>query len=727
MKTILLALFLPMGLTAVRAQQKTLSDTGIIGVYRTARGLSLTFQITRQDGKLILQIIGQGMTGLTPLSGLVYEPQHIRPRARMEFRKNDEGLIAGLRWTQENQTYTWKRSAGSPDGYPGDYWLPANPYRILHVREAGGKLWATFFDSTLEMLPVSKDRFVIRGPIGTHYISFKRDKKGAMQEFSWSGPDQLEFAKVADRVPVQSSRTNGFTRADSLLGKLSPLRTCYDVLFYDLDIAILPETKSVRGSNTIRFRAVQDFNRLQVDLHDNLSIDRIVFRGQELPYTRDCHAVFVSFPATVTAGTIDSLKIGYHGVPLEPDLSIRRGGILWLSSREKKIWIESVCQGVGANVWWPCKDHLSDRPDSMRISVTVPNGLTDISNGRLIGQVPLPDGQTKFVWYVDYPIVTYGVVVNIGDYVHFTDSYRGAGDSLNLNFYAMRYNLDYAQKFFAGTKRMLALYEKDFGPFPFPRDGYNVLESIYPMEHQGAISVGLMLIPYSGAREDSLGLLRTWWHESAHEWWGNSVGCSDYADMWIHESFASYAEFLNLIETDGRDAALKKMRAEGPDNKEPIIGVYGVNHFHEGDMYTKGALMLQTFRDMLQDDSVFFRIFRGIQSRFRYQPVRTEDIVDYINQVAGKDYTWFFDQYLRYPAIPVLDLGFQQDGERLRVTYQWVADVPAFRMPIKATIGKDRLDFIYPTTSPQTMELKGMTQNDFRVDRDEFYISVRRQ
>jgi aminopeptidase N len=386
-----------------------------------------------------------------------------------------------------------------------------------------------------------------------------------------------------------------------------------------------------------------------------------------------------------------------------------------------------VSQGVGANVFWPCKDHLSDRPDSMRISVTIPTGLEEISNGRRVERTELPGGQTRFVWYVDYPIVTYDVAINIGDYIHFTDLAVSGKDSLPLNFYALRYNAEYAHWLFGDIKRMLALYEKDFGPYPFARDGFNILESIYPMEHQGAISMGHMNQPFNSTSFDSSGELRTMWHESSHEWWGNSVGCRDYADMWIHEGFATYAEFLNGEALYGRDSAKRELTKDHPDNQVPIIGVYNVNHFHTGDMYLKGALMLETLRDVIGNDSLWFGIFRGIQTRFRYQPVTTEDIAGYFSQATGTDYTYFFDQYLRYPAIPVLALAFHSEGGRLKVDYKWEADVSGFNMPVKVTVAKDSLAFIHPTTSWQTMELQGMIPADFRVDTPDFYVGVRVQ
>jgi Peptidase family M1 domain len=715
------------GVNNLRAQQAAV-DTSLLGEYRANAGRTVVFDLYNKDGKVLLQIVGQGQTEMKQVSGLVYEPIHVRPKATITFEKDSSGRIGLLRWVQDGQTSKWTRINGEPGHYSGNYRLSNNPYQVLHVTEQEGKVMAHVGgDPTTVMEQVTKDRFLLKAPWGAHDVFFKRDKQGQINAVTMHGGDRLDFVKTSGVTPHVSSRSTGFTREDSLQGMLTPLRSCYDVLFYGLDLTILPETRSIRGSNTIRFRVVHDFDRLQVDLHANLKIDRILYHGRELNYTREYNAVYIGLPAMVKEGSVDSLCVVYSGVPLEPDMVNLRGGIFWLWNKEKKMWIESVTQGVGANVYWPCKDHLSDRPDSMRISVTVPTGLSDVSNGRLIERTDLPDGQTRFVWYVDYPIVTYDVVLNIGDYAHYTDVYGSGSDTMTLNFYCMPYSLPFARYLFGDVKRMLGLYEKDFGPYPFRKDGFNLLESIYPMEHQGAVSAGLFYSPFSKDAADTGGIRWTMWHESAHEWWGNSVGCSDYADMWIHESFADYAEFLNNESLVGREAALKHLETDHPENKEPIIGVYNVNHFHMGDMYLKGALLLETLRDVIDNDSLWFSIFRGIQARFRYQAVRTEDIVGYFNTATGTDYTYFFDQYLRHPHIPVLEYYFQNDKDRLSVNYRWAADVPNFHMPLKVIVAKDSLAFVYPTGSWQRMELvKGMIANDFHIDTVSFYVEGRR-
>ena len=725
MKTLALTAILLFGVCTLHAQQAAIGDTTLEGRYLASwGGTKFTFNIFKDHENLRLEVVGQGNTELIRKAPLVYEPLHIRPVGKIEFLEDSLGHIDRLRWTQKG-VYTLSRTGGDPSGYTGDFSLTANPYRILHVTEHNGILAAHVAGEPEAALSrLSGDRFEWKAATGVYQIRYKRDKQGQLQSLISSGDDVLVFLK-AGPPPHVSNRVNGFTHADSLQGALTPLRTCYDVLFYDLAITILPETKSLRGSNMIRFRVMQDFDRLQLDLHANLAIDKILYHGVALAYTRDCNAVFVRFPGLVRQGGIDSLTIFYEGVPQEPELLALQGGIFWLKDAKGKMWIESVCQGVGANVWWPCKDHLSDRADSMRFTVTVPNGLTEISNGQLLEKREIPGGQTRYVWYVNYPIPTYDIAINIGDYVHFQDVYLSGRDTVPLNFYCLRYNEDTARRFFADTRRMLALYEKDFGPYPFPRDGFTALESIYAMEHHAAIAIGSMNAA-NGLGYDSAGLRETFRHESAHEWWGNSVGCRDYADMWINEAFASYAsEFINNDVLVGREKALARIHDGKPGNTAPVIGVYNVNHFHMGDMYQKGELMLHTLRNLIDNDSVWFGILRGIQAKYRYQPIGTEEIVDYFNKATGNDYTYFFNQYLRYPAIPVLVLDVRSEKEGLHVGYKWEADVNNFHMPVKITVSKDSMGWIYPTTNWQTMEIKNMSPDTLKVATGEFYVGVR--
>jgi hypothetical protein len=699
---------------------------------------SAIFQIILRDKQLFFGTEHYGKIAMLPQPDGRFKLQGVFPYAFLSFIRDFSGKIVRIRLDQKG-TFTWLKMkdtarvspAGRPQGplneYAGAYRQDIDPFKFIHLSDSNGQLHS----DELLLSPVGRDQFRWQDSVLSYTYDFTRDRKNQVKKVvvTQEGPQffQKIFPGGNGLVEHFSSRQNGFTRADSLHGMLTPARTCYDVLFYGFDVTIEPETQSVRGNVLIRYRVVHPFDSLQVDLFDNMTIGKILFHGQELSYRREYNAVFIHWPATVAEGGVDEIRIFYSGKPQHPDMDMLAGGFFWVHDREGRPWIESVCQGAGASLWWPCKDHLSDKPDSMSISITAPSDMTEISNGRLLRKTDLPDHQTRYDWYVSYPINTYNVAVTIGYYVHFSDRYVSGKDTIPINYYCMPYNLEIARKIFKDVPRMLALYEKDFGPYPFARDGYTLMESFYPMEHQSAVEIGYFNQPFNTEKFDSMELKRIMWHETGHEWWGNSVTCKDYADFWIHEAFATYAELLNYEAAGGKDAAnanLRSLRPQ-PENREPIIGVYNVNHFHMGDMYPKGCQMLQTLRRLIGNDSMWFAALKGIQQRYRYQAVTTEDIVSYFNQALGADYTYLFDQYLRYPHIPVLALAFHTDGGRLSVDYKWVADVTGFHMPVKVTVAKDSLAFIYPTMSWQTMEMAGMVSADFHVDTDDFYVGVK--
>ena len=540
-------------------------------------------------------------------------------------------------------------------------------------------------------------------------------------------PDSLKQKQVTPPPPGEkhvSNRQNGFTRGDTLRGMLSPLRSCYDVSFYHLDAELNPENRSIKGSSQIRFKVVEPFKRMQLDLYANMHIEKILYRDQSLIFTREYDAVFVNFPATLPAGSEETVTVFYNGVPQVPDLSIpMNGGVLWDKDEEGNPWIQMVCQGSGASLWWPCKDHLSDEPDSMRIRITIPNGFTEISNGRLLGKTPIGADKTRYEWAVSYPINNYNATFCIGKYAHFNDVYVSGKDTLPLDFYAMPYHLEKAKAMFAQVKPMLSCFERHFGKYPFPRDGFRLLESPYPMEHQSGVCIGKIK---EGMRTDYAPLI---WHEAAHEWWGNAITCKDIADMWMHEAFATYAEALMVECSLGKDAAVEYLnnQKDGVQNREPIIGVYNVNHiFYDiGDMYSKGSLMLNTFRAVLNSDTLWFNLLKDIQQQFRYQTLSSDELVAYICKRSGKDYTWFFDQYLKYTSLPTLEIALKEQGSSLQVKYRWQADVPGFRMPVKISLAPDRFGFIYPTGDWKMMTLKQMSEDDFEVDEKHFYIQVK--
>lgn len=525
------------------------------------------------------------------------------------------------------------------------------------------------------------------------------------------------------------------SRDDILRGAIGPARACYDVKTYDLDIRIDPKTRSVRGSNRIEFTAVENFDVMQVDLFKNMEVDKIEFgEDTEASFTREENSIFIELPDEAKQGNEYHVTIHYSGSPIIARRPPWSGGFTWAEDPEGNPWVVVTCQGTGASLWWPNKDHPADEPESMKLSVTVPPGLEEVSNGRLKKRTELDDGWTKFDWEISYPINNYCVTINIAKYAHFSDEYVNAdGETLTLDYYVLPENVDKAKNQFEQTKDMLAIFEKYFGKYPFYRDGFKLIECPHPgMEHQSAIAYGNRFENgYLGRASSDVGRKFDFIliHEAAHEWWGNSVTKTDNADLWIHESFGAYAESLFVEDLYGYDQALEYINGKKSNvrNQSPIIGEYNVNKSGAGDMYDKGQLALNTLRHVIDDDKVWFDILLGIQTEFKYQNVTAADLIDYIHQNAGQEYDYFWDQYFRQSDLPRLELELLEDGEDLNVRYRWNADVESFEMPVEVTTAPEQFERITPKSEWQTMTLKGMSAEEFQVNEDRFYLIVERR
>jgi aminopeptidase N len=522
-----------------------------------------------------------------------------------------------------------------------------------------------------------------------------------------------------------------YNRADTLRGMLSPERTCYDVTFYELDIRVNPELQTIRGSNKIHFNVDSSFERMQLDLDQNLKIDQIIDEeGETLLFQREFAAVFITLPKKLKKGSMSMIEVFYSGKPVVAKRPPWQGGFTWEHDKEGNPWVVVTCQGDGASLWWPNKDHQSDEPDSMRISITVPAQLENISNGRLRNKTVLADGWTRFDWFVSYPINNYCVTLNIGNFAHFRDYYINQGDTVSLDYYVMPENEDKARMQFQQVRAMMACFEHFFGPYPFPRDGYKLIESPHNgMEHQTAIAYGNRYRNgYLGKSSSAIGLKFDFIivHESAHEWWGNSVTANDLADMWIHESFGAYAEALYVEYFYGYPEALRYIngRKQGVHNDRPIIGPYHVNTSGSGDMYNKGQLILNTLRHVIANDSLWFAIIKGLQETYKYQCIDGNDVFDFINKQTGRDYNYFFEQYFRRVELPELSVNITNINGQSTAVYKWHSEVKDFRMPIKVTTARDHYDFIYPTTEPQNLSLGSLAPEDFKIAGDLFYVNL---
>jgi aminopeptidase N len=521
-----------------------------------------------------------------------------------------------------------------------------------------------------------------------------------------------------------------FTKADTLRGKLSPERACYDVTYYDLHVALDIDKKFIKGFVEIEFNVEADFSMMQIDLYENMSISEITFYDKPLTFQRIHSAVMVHLPETLQKGEHHAIVVRYEGFPTTATNPPWDGGFVWSSDKNNNPWVAVACEGDGASLWWPCKDHLSDEPDSMFIHVAVPTGLVAISNGNLWKARRVGNGYTEFHWFVSYPINNYNVSINVGKYAHFADTYHSPdGDSLALDYYVLDYNVDKAKKHFQQVKPMLACYEKYFGKYPFWNDGYALVETPYlGMEHQSAIAYGNNynrgylggMIP----RDMEFDYLII--HESGHEYFGNAISASDHADMWIHESFTTYMEALYVECMMGYADAVRYLESQRPfiRNAEPIVGPKDVNFkdWNGSDHYFKGSWILHTLRNAIGDDEKFFGLLRAFYDKYKYKNCSTEDFISFTNSYLGKDFSSFFEQYLYHANIPRIEIGLEQLGNDLKVTYKWEADVPNFDMPIK--VGKkDSYTTIYPKTdSVQEAVIPNLPKTDFQVATELFYV-----
>jgi aminopeptidase N len=440
-----------------------------------------------------------------------------------------------------------------------------------------------------------------------------------------------------------------------------------------------------------------------------------------LKYTRDSGAVLVDFPQILKAGRAYTIVFYYSGTPQTIG---RFGGFTFGKDPAGRPWIFTACEGEGASIWWPNKDQWKDEPESMRISVAIPNNLNDVSNGKFLGKTDLGDGYTRWDWLVQYPINNYDVSLNIGQYVHFDDRL----DDLSLDFYALPEDLDKAKKQFSQAKGMLKAYQHYFGDYPFKKDGYKLIQAPYSgMEHQSAVTYG---------NRFANGYLERDWtevgisprfdfiiiHESGHEWFGNSVTAADRSDMWIHEGWTTYLECLYVEYMFGKDDGLKYTNGYQAKvrNQQPIVAPRGVNATPPQDQYFKGALFINTLRSIVNDDKRWWALLHDFYQHFKYQTIMTEDVVAYFNQKTGKSLTPIFDQYLRHTAIPVLELVFDDNNKTVR--YRWRADERGFAMPVGVGT-KDHWQIIEPTAEWKVMKT-ALKKEDFQVATDLYFIGV---
>lgn len=481
-----------------------------------------------------------------------------------------------------------------------------------------------------------------------------------------------------------------FTRQDTLRGKITPERAWWDLTYYHLSVNVNPEERSFSGNNLIGYRVIEPNQVMQIDLQPPMKITRVTQDGVEQKFEKDGNAWFIHLKNLQLKGETNYLLVEFNGKPRESVRPPWHGGVTWSKDKNGLHFIATANQGDGASLWWPCKDHPYDEPDSMLISITVPDPLMNVSNGRLRKIEKHNNGTNTSHWFVSNPINNYGVNINIGDYVHFGNTYQGEKGQLDCDYWVLSYNEEKAKEHFKQAHMTLEAFEHWFGPYPFYDDSFKLVEVPYlGMEHQSSVTYG------NGYQNGYLGrdLSSTGYglkfdfiiiHESGHEWFANSITNWDVADMWIHESFIAYSENLFVDYFWGKVAGAAYCRGTRLNikNDRPIIGVYDVNYEGSGDMYPKGANMLHTLRQIIDDDGKWRQILRGLNEEFYHQTVKTEQIENYISNHTGIDLQSFFNQYLRDTRIPIFEYACIDNTVRFR----WANCVDDFSMKLKVVI-----------------------------------------
>lgn len=512
-----------------------------------------------------------------------------------------------------------------------------------------------------------------------------------------------------------------FTEQDTLRGSITGERAWWDLNYYHLDIEVKPDEKFISGSNTIRYEVLRTEQVLQIDLQPPLKIGKVTQDGKVLDFSSKTNAHFVKLEKPQNVGDFNEIIIHYSGNPKEAVRAPWDGGFSWKKDENGKHFVATSCQGLGASVWWPNKDHMYDEVDSMLISVKVPKDLMNVSNGRLRKVSEETDTKT-YHWFVSNPINNYGVNVNIGDYVHFGEKFEGEKGNLDMDYYVLRDDLEKAKEHFKDAPKMMKAFEHWFGPYPFYEDSFKLVQVPYlGMEHQSSVTYG------NQWKKGYLGrdLSGSGWglkfdfiiiHEAGHEWFANNITYKDAADMWVHEGFTSYSENLFLDYHYGKTAAEDYVIGlrQNIANDKPVIGTYGVNKEGSKDMYYKGSNLLHTIRQLVNDDEKWRQILRGLNKDFYHQTVTTKQIEDYISEKSGIDLSKVFDQYLRTADIPIFEYKVSENV----LEYRYTNVVDGFDMPLKIYLGEQE-HLLNPSTEWNTYKIEGLPE--VKVNRN-YYV-----
>jgi hypothetical protein len=539
---------------------------------------------------------------------------------------------------------------------------------------------------------------------------------------------------------LNTSIKEKFKRADTLRGSITPERAWWNVLHYDITVKPDYGTKTIVGTNEIRYEVISDSYPafMQIDLQEPLIIDSVLFNdSRKLDFSKDGNVWHVAVPKQKKS-SINNVLVYYHGTPHEAITPPWDGGWVWTKDSLGNPWMSVACQGIGASIWYPCKDIQSDEPDSgATLSMIVPDSLIGIANGRPYPKKDNNDGTSTYKWRVVNPINNYDIIPYIGKYINYSEVYDGAKGKLDLNYWVLNYNLDKAKAhMIPEVHRMLKAHEYWMGPYPFYEDGYKLVDAPYEgMEHQSDVAYGNKYMNGAEGQDYSGSGWGMKWdyiivHESGHEWFGNNITSNDIADMWVHEGFTMYSETLFTDYYYGNKAGDEYTFGNRGNiqNLFPVIGYYGVNDDISGrnqDMYYKGSNLLHTIRHSMNNDSLFREILRGLNKTFYHQTVTSLQVEKYISDHAGFDYGKVFDQYLRNTAIPQFEFYFSTDKKT--VTHRYTNCIEGFNLPIVLKNDKDSVTINSSTQwKTTTLTLKEVALFDAIAIEKMYYIVAKK-
>ncbi|MCJ8318246.1 MAG: M1 family metallopeptidase [Colwellia sp.] len=560
-------------------------------------------------------------------------------------------------------------------------------------------------------------------------VFINNDIKQLQIKAKYHKPQQLIMANrtnnnivmVHDKLLLPEEQKLTYTKSQRQWGDYTQYRANNDLLSYDLSIKVEPDKKYISGNNKIRFKMLKSDNKIQLDLYENLNIDKIVYKNRELKYQREENTVYITFPKNLVKDEIETIDFHYSGYP---QATGRFGCFTFKKDSQGKHLINTACQGTGSMVWWPNKDQQVDEVENMIMRVSVPSTLKNISNGRLIKTNIKDNGYTEYVWQTLNPINNYSVSLNIGNYVHFGEKLA----ELTLDYYVLEQDLAKAKKQFKQAKPMMITYQKYFGQYPFIEDGYKLIQVPYTgMEHQSAVTYGN---GFKNGYNRGDGSSADWTgvgislkfdfiiiHETGHEWFGNSLTSFDFSDSWIHEGWCTYAEAVYVEDQFGYDDAIKYINGykDKVANKYPMIGAPSVSHWPTSDIYFKGTLFINTLRHIINDDEKWWSGVKAFTSQFKKSQLYTVDVLNFFNDYFDYDFEKIFDQYLYFNELPKLAV-IKSDKV---IKYKWQADVENFDMPIDVKINNIKIR-ITPNNEWQTLNVDG----EFSIAEDLFYIEI---